>query len=198
MQKYIIEVFSRFSMADAAAQAMAQASLYLSEHHDICIAVLEMAAVRGRGYKVVLEVTLIPLSDGESVQSESQDVEPKQVAAAAQRARREADDTAVKRRVVEHFRRRRGTFIDTPTIHLAQLTEDMLLGQITTEFMPKAQPVNLGPLHDPLAVQKSPPAAAAATEEAVQEFQQATRPEPDPPDAGTERTPGGKPIADPD
>src|ERR1700676_2174990 len=119
MQKYIVEGTSPISMAEAAIMAMAKASTYLSENHDIKITVLEMAAVKGRGYKVVLEVTVIPLGAGEAVSSDSQDVEPKQAAAAVSRERKQAIDTGIKRRIMEHFRKRKGTFMDTPSIHMA-------------------------------------------------------------------------------
>ncbi len=120
--------------------AMAKAATYLSENHDIKITVLEMAAVKKVGYKVALEVTLIPLSEGEAVQSESQDVEPKRAIAAVEKERVQALDNGIKRRILEHFRRRKGTFMETPSIHLAQLTEAMLMGQIDGEFRQSAQP----------------------------------------------------------
>ena len=152
MQKYIVEGRSPVSMAEAAAQAMAKASIYLSENHDLKISVLEMAALKGRGYKVVLEVTLIPLSKGETFVGDGKNPEHEtgQAAAAAKdKDRREEAEKGIKKRIIDHFRRRRGGYIDTPTIHLAQLTEAMLIGQIIDEFMPKAQPVNLGPVNDP-------------------------------------------------
>jgi hypothetical protein len=191
MQKYIVEGTSPVSMAEAAAQAMAKASVHLSENHDIKISVLEMSALKGRGYKVVLEITVIPLGQRETVGSDGRNPEHvtgQAAAAAKDRERREEPEKSIKKRIVDHFRRRRGGYIDTPSIHLAQLTEDMLIGQISTEFMPRAQPVNLGPLHDPLAVQKP--------EDTAQKFQQATQPDPDPPPA-PEKKPGG-PAADPD
>jgi hypothetical protein len=199
MQKYIVEGTSPISMAEAAIMAMAKAATYLSENHDIKITVLEMAAVKGRGYKVVLEVTLIPLTEGEAVQSDSQDVEPKRAAAAVDKERKQADDGGIKRRIMEHFRRRKGTFMETPSVHLAQLTEAMLLGHITTEFMQKEQPVNLGPLNDPLAVQKAAPSAPAITaaEEAIEDFQHATHPD-DPFPLPEKKTSPRPPASDPE
>lgn len=183
-------------MAEAAIMAMAKASTYLSENHDIKITVLEMAAVKGRGYKVVLEVTLIPLTEGEAVQSDSQDVEPKQAAAAADKERKQALDAGIKRRILEHFRRRKGTFMETPSIHLAQLTEAMLMGQIDGEFRQSAQPVNLGPLNDPLAVVKSAP-PKAHDDLIEQEFQHATHPD-DPFPLPEKKTPSRPPASDPE
>src|SRR5689334_23042713 len=140
MQKYIVEAMSTVSMADAAIQAMAKASTYLSENHDIRIAVLEMATVRGKGYRIVLEVVLIPLSRGESTGSKSEDIEPKKAIARKEEERIETIDKSIKRRIMDHFRKRRGTYIDTPTIHMAQLTEAMLIGQIDGEFRANSLP----------------------------------------------------------
>ena len=199
MQKYIIEGTSPISMAEAAIMAMAKAATYLSENHDIKITVLEMAAVKGRGYKVVLEVTLIPLSEGEAVQSDSQDVEPKQAIAAVDKERRQALDVGIKRRILEHFRRRKGTFMETPSIHLAQLTEAMLLGQIDGEFRQSAQPpVNNIPLfNDPLAAAKAEPPKAPSDDLIEQEFQHATHPD-DPFPLPDKKIPSRPPASDPE
>ena len=179
--------------------AMAKAAIYLSENHDIKITVLEMAAVKGRGYKVVLEVTLIPLSEGEAVQSDNQDVEPKKAIAATEKERVQALDVGIKRRILEHFRRRKGTFMETPSVHLAQLTEAMLIGQIDGEFRQSAsaQPINNMPMfNDPMAVAKAEP-PKAHDDIIEQEFQHASHPdEPLPPPE--KKTPSRPPASDPD
>ncbi|HTK84945.1 MAG TPA: hypothetical protein VL625_07655 [Patescibacteria group bacterium] len=195
MQKYIVEATSTVSMADAAVQAMAKAAMYLSENHDIRIAVLEMAAVRGKGYRVVLEVVLVPLSRGESTGSKSEDVEPKTALARKEQERIETIDKSIKRRIMDHFRKRRGTYIDTPTIHLAQLTEAMLIGQIDSEFRANALPPIPQALGDPTLVVKDPP-PKPPEDHIEQDFEHASHPEGDEPPKTPDKKPA--PHADPE
>jgi hypothetical protein len=157
MLRHIVEGHSPDSMVEASLQAMIKSAVFLSETYDLRIGVLEMTSVRKAGHKVVLEVTQIPLGRREADDVKGPDAEQHSVAAAQERERKKADAVSWKRRIVEHFRRRKGTLMETSAGHRAYLTEIQLMGEIENEFRAATNPSSL-PLPDPSAVQASRPA----------------------------------------
>lgn len=126
MLKYKVEGHSQVSMDDALAQAMAKAGAFASEGHDLHVAVLELVVLPGRGYKAVVEVTIVPITLRETLQHESQDEELKRISNEHYRADRKRESLMKKAMVSDHFLRTYGMSPDIPDVFLAQLDESQL------------------------------------------------------------------------
>jgi len=113
-------------MDDALAQAMAKAGAFASEGHDLHVAILELVVLPGRGYKAVVEVTIVPITLRETLHLEAQDVELKRISAEHYRADRKRESLMKRAMVSDHFLRVYGISPDIPDVFLAQLDESQL------------------------------------------------------------------------
>jgi len=131
MKKFIVEGRSETSMEEALADAMSKASVHMAEGRDVNISVLELGMVPGRGFRAVLEVTVVPMGDGRGAKPLAQDVELKRM-----RDRRFPDQLRyeaqhIKQMVQDHFATTVGG--DAPEVSdyfLKDLNEAGLLNQI--------------------------------------------------------------------
>ena len=126
MLKYRIEGFSTVSMDDALAQAMTKAAAFASQDHDMHIAVLELTELPDRGFKAVVEVTIIPITFRETLHREAADVELKRINDEDYRARKKFDETHVKKEVEAHFLRTSGMAPYVPDVFLAHMDDSQL------------------------------------------------------------------------
>jgi hypothetical protein len=125
MLKYRIEGFSTISMDDALGEAMTKAAAFASQDHDMHVAVLELTVLPGRGFKAVVEVTIIPITFRETLHREAADVELKRINDEGHRARRKFGDELGKD-VAGHFLRVFGSMPDIPNVYLVNLTESQI------------------------------------------------------------------------
>ena len=122
MQKIRIEGFSKESMNAALADAMAKASTYLSETFDVSIRLLELGTLPGRGYKAVLEITILPMGEGGGLRISPKIVKPEEHPEKEfkeQKARREKH---LKQLIQDHFAYKVYNFLpDTPDYYLSDI-----------------------------------------------------------------------------
>ncbi len=126
MLKYKIEGYSEVSMDDALAQAMAKAGAFASEGHDLHVAILELVVLPGRGFKAVVEVTIVPITLRDTLHREAQDVELKRISNEHYRADRKREDIMKRAMVSDHFLRTYGISPDIPDVFLAHLDDSQL------------------------------------------------------------------------
>lgn len=143
MLTQIVEAQSADSMADAVAQAMVKASVFISENSDLRISVLELSAIRKGGYKAVLEVALIPLTQFDGRGKKSDDVEPAHLAEVAVQEKRKREVVDLKTRIIDQFRRRKSSVALTATMDRPQLSEAALISQLEGEYTQKMLDSNL-------------------------------------------------------
>lgn len=142
MLKFIVEGFSQDSVEGALADAMAKAAAHMSENHDVNIAILELAELPGRGYRAVLEITVVPMSHRKTLHREAADMELKHLQEHDYRARRKHDEEHLKQMVLDHFALTIGNLCpDIPDFYTAHLNDAMLLNKlIEKEFLHAARP----------------------------------------------------------
>jgi hypothetical protein len=150
MLKYKIEGYSEVSTDDALAQAMAKAGGFASEGHDLHVAILELVVLPGRGYKAVVEVTIVPITLRETLHRESQDEELKRISVEHYRADRKREDLMKRAMVSDHFLRVYGTSPDIPDVFLAQLDDSQLKNFLIEKQFNKMfqQPAQWQPITD--------------------------------------------------
>lgn len=150
MLKYKIEGYSQVSMDDALAQAMAKAGAFASEGHDLHVAILELVVLPGRGYKAVVEVTIVPITLRETLHLEAQDVELKRLSNESYRADRKREDLMKRAMVSDHFLRVYGTSPDIPDVFLAHLDDSQLKNFLIEKQFYKLfqQPADWQPITD--------------------------------------------------
>jgi hypothetical protein len=126
MLKYRIEAFSTVSMDDALGQAMTRAAALASQDHDTHIAVLELAELPDRGFKAVVEVTIIPITFRETLHREAADVELKRINDEDYRARKKFGEEHLQEEVDSHFLRVFGATPGIPCVYLVNLTDSQI------------------------------------------------------------------------
>lgn len=141
MKKFIVEGRSENSMEEALADAMSKASVHMVEGRDVNIAVLELGMIPGRGYKAVLEVTVVPMGDGRGAKPVEQDVELKRMRDRRFPEQLRYEAQHVKQMVQDHFATTVGGDVpEVPDYYLKDLNESGLLNQIIEkEFLHAAQ-----------------------------------------------------------
>jgi hypothetical protein len=126
MLKYKIEGYSTASMEDALGQAMTKAAAFCSEDHDMHVAVLELTVLPGRGFKALVEVTIIPISFRETLHREAADIELKRLKDEDYRARKKFGEEHLGKEVDSHFLRVFGATPDIPNVYLVNLTDSQI------------------------------------------------------------------------
>jgi hypothetical protein len=142
MLKYRIEGFSKESMEDAVGDAMAKAAAFASEGHDLHVAILEMTVLPGRGYKAVVEVTIIPITLRETLHREAADVELKRINEQDYAARKKFGEKHLQEQIASHFLSVFGTSPDIPNFYLANLTESQIKNFFIEKNLYKMFPEN--------------------------------------------------------
>ncbi|MBI4030906.1 MAG: hypothetical protein HY370_04465 [Proteobacteria bacterium] len=140
MKKFIVEGRSENSMEEALADAMSRASVHMAEGRDVNIAVLELGMAPGRGYKAVLEVTVVPMGDGRGSKPVEQDVELKRMRDRRFPEQLRYEAQHVKQMVQDHFTTIAGDAPEVSDYYLKDLNEAGLLNQIIEkEFLHATQ-----------------------------------------------------------
>ena len=137
MFKFIVEGYSDESPEGALADAMGKATAYMSESHDVNIAIVELSVSSEGRHKAVLEITIVPMSNRHTLHREGSDVELKHILAHEYHARRKYDEAHMKQMVSDHFAMTMGNLCpDIPDFYVAHLNSaDLLNGLIEKQFL---------------------------------------------------------------
>lgn len=128
MQKIRIEGYSKESMEAALADAREKASVYISEQFDVSIQLLELTLMPGRGYKAVLEVTIIPMGEKDRFKVKPRDVDVRDTKTRNSRASDKAHEKNLKQLISDHFAYTVGDFLpDIPDYILSDMNQIRLL-----------------------------------------------------------------------
>ena len=131
MLKFIVEGYSTESMEEALADAMVKAAAHMSDSHDVNISILELAMVPGRGYKAVLEITIVPMTNRQTFDQVAQDVEYERQHDLEFRKMRENESMRLKKMIADHFALTMGNLCpDIPDFYVDYLNDSALLNNI--------------------------------------------------------------------
>lgn len=127
MLKVIITEYSRDSLEDALARAMAKASRYLNAEHDVTVSVTELAEVPGRGFRATVEVTVVPVSQKKHPKVTPEDVEREREHDRLFRKMRKHEEQHPGDVVHEHFTEVMGNwFPEIPDYYVSLATDAVL------------------------------------------------------------------------
>jgi hypothetical protein len=127
---------------DALGQAMTKAAAFASQDHDMHVAILELTVLPGRGFKAVVEVTIIPITFRETLHREAADVELKRINDEDYRARKKFGEEHLKDEVGSHFLRVFGATPDIPNVYLVNLTDSQIKNYFIEKNLYQMFPVN--------------------------------------------------------
>lgn len=149
MLKFTVEGFSKDSIEAALADALAKSEAYFSEEHDVTISILELAILPGRGYKAVLEVTVVPLTERDRLKPAARDVQEMRNHKYEYTHQRKEEKRRQHDMVLNHFARTMGTVsLDIPANFAGMMERAIMLNDTLEKgYFNKRKPV-LNPLYE--------------------------------------------------
>lgn len=143
MMKFVVEGHSPDSAEGAIGDAMAKAAAYVSSEHDVHLALNEVTMMPGRGWKAVVEVTIIPLSSRDTLHKLAQDVELRHELERDFRKARRFEEQRWRNEIASYCSRMISHNADIPGYFMAAFNEaDLLNKRLEKEFfrVAKTQP----------------------------------------------------------